>query len=209
MAHRYLLFYKPYNVLTAFTDPAGRPTVADYVLVPGVYAAGRLDHDSEGLVLLTDDGRLAHWLTHPRHKLPKTYLVQVEGIPGPSAIRTLRTGILIQGERTAPAEVELLPEEPAVAPRPVPIRYRAKIPTAWMRIVLREGRKRQIRHMTAAVGHPTLRLIRVAIGPLSPDDLQPGQWRDLTRNELAALQKALDSAEKRPSVVRGTVGVAR
>jgi 23S rRNA pseudouridine2457 synthase len=208
--HRYLLFYKPYNVLSSFTDPEGRPTLASYVPVPGVYAAGRLDRESEGLMLLTDDGRLAHMMTHPRYKLPKTYLVQVEGVPGPEALDALRSGVIVKGERTAPAEVELLTTEPPLPPRSTPIRYRASIPTAWLRIVLREGRKRQIRHMTAAVGHPTLRLVRIAIGPLTLwgvaghdwpragpatlPALEPGQWRDLTPDELASLWKALSRA---------------
>jgi len=190
-AHRYLLLYKPYDVLSSFTDPEGRPTLGDYVSVPGIYAAGRLDRDSEGLMLLTNDGWLAHRLTHPRHKQPKTYLAQVEGIPDERALEALRSGVLVKGKLTAPAEVELLPDEPDLPPRPVPIRYRARIPTAWLRIILREGRKRQVRHMTAAVGHPTLRLVRVAIGPLKLGDLQPGQWRDLTREELAALRRTV------------------
>jgi 23S rRNA pseudouridine2457 synthase len=194
MAHQYLLFYKPYNVLTELTDAEGRPALADYVPVLGVYAAGRLDRDSEGLVFLTDDGRLAHLLTHPRHKLPKTYLVQVEGVPGQDAVNALRTGVLVKGEHTAPAEIEMLSQEPMVDPRPIQDLRRADMPTAWLRIILREGRKRQIRHMTAAVGHPTLRLIRVAIGPLGLGSLQPGQWRRLTGDDLAVLRKALLSA---------------
>lgn len=190
---RYLLFWKPYNVLPGFTDPAaaGRPTLADYVAAPGVYPAGRLDYDSEGLMLLTDDGRLAHRLTHPRHHLPKTYLVQVENIPTEAALRTLRAGVPIKGRMTAPADVELLPTEPALPPRAVPIRYRAAIPTAWLKIVLREGRKRQIRHMTAAVGHPTLRLVRTAIGPLTLAGLAPGEWRALEDRELNLFLEAL------------------
>lgn len=190
---RYLLFWKPYNVLPSFTDPeaAGRATLADYVTAPRIYPAGRLDYDSEGLMLLTDDGALAHRLTHPRYHLPKTYLVQVENIPTETALRTLRAGVPVKGERTAPAEVELLSVEPTLPPRAVPIRYRATIPTAWLKIVLREGRKRQIRHMTAAVGHPTLRLVRVAIGPLTLAGLTPGEWRELDSRELAALQAGL------------------
>lgn len=188
---RYLLFYKPYGVLCSFTDPEGRSTLADYIPVPGVYAAGRLDQDSEGLLLLTDDGDLAHRLTHPRFKLPKTYLVQVEHVPSAEALAALRTGVPVKGEMLAAAEVELLADEPDLPPRGVPIRHRPSIPTAWLRIVLREGKKRQIRHMTAAVGHPTLRLVRIAIGPLTLTGLQPGQWRDLTLAELNALKGAL------------------
>jgi 23S rRNA pseudouridine2457 synthase len=191
MANRYILFFKPYDVLSTFTDPEGRQTLGSYVTAPGVYAAGRLDQDSEGLMLLTDDGRLAHVLTNPDHKLPKTYFVQVENEPDKAAISQLRRGVLIKGEMTLPAEVDLLDEAPDLPPRSVPIRYRPSIPTRWLRIVLREGRKRQIRHMTAAVGHPTLRLVRVAIGPLTLRGLQPGEWRDLTSQELEALRHAL------------------
>ncbi len=196
---RYLLFFKPYNVLPGFTDPdgQGRPTLAQYIPVSAVYPAGRLDYDSEGLMLLTDDGKLAHQLTHPRHHLPKTYFVQVENIPTEAALAALRRGVMVKGELTAPAEVELLAHEPDLPPRPVPIRYRANIPTAWLKVILREGRKRQIRHMTAAVGHPTLRLVRVAIGPLTLRGLAPGQWRDLDAHELIALRRAL--AHTRPA----------
>lgn len=188
-----LLFYKPYGVLPSFTDAdaGGRLTLAHYIATPGIYPAGRLDYDSEGLMLLTNDGQLAHRLTHPRYHLPKTYLVQVEHIPTEAALQALRRGVPVKGEMTAPAEVELLTAEPVLPPRAVPIRYRAAIPTAWLKIVLREGRKRQIRHMTAAVGHPTLRLVRVAIGPLTLASLAPGEWRELAAHELAALREAL------------------
>jgi 23S rRNA pseudouridine2457 synthase len=190
MSFRYLLFFKPYGVLSDATDPEGRPALSDYVPVPGIYAAGRLDADSEGLMLLTDDGALAHRLTDPRYKLPKTYFVQVENVPDAAALTALRRGVPVKGELTAPAEVELLPAEPDLPPRPVPIRDHPTIPTAWLKIVLREGKKRQIRHMTAAVGHPTLRLVRAAIGPLTLHHLEPGQWRDLTAEELAGLQQS-------------------
>jgi 23S rRNA pseudouridine2457 synthase len=195
--HRYLLFNKPYDVLSSFTDPEGRYTLAEYVPVHGVYAAGRLDQDSEGLMLLTDDGALGHRLTHPDHHLPKTYLAQVEGVPDAAALEKLRRGVMVKGEMTAPAEVELLDGEPALPPRPVPIRYRAEIPTCWLRIVLREGKKRQVRHMTAAVGYPTLRLVRIAIGPLELGSLLPGEWRDLTPAELSLLRKQLYSPSTR------------
>ena len=191
---RYLLFYKPYGVMSHFTDRLGRPTLADYVPVPGVYAAGRLDFDSEGLLLLTDDGWLIHRLTDPRFGHPRTYLVQVERIPSEDALEVLRRGVVIKGRRTRPAEVELLTEEPDLPPRPVPIRYRKNVPTAWLRMVLYEGRKRQVRRMTAAVGHPTLRLIRVGIGPMTLAGLEPGQWRELTEEELHALATLLHSA---------------
>jgi 23S rRNA pseudouridine2457 synthase len=198
-ACRYLLLNKPYGVLCAFTDPdyerrergERRPVLADYVDLSGVYAAGRLDFDSEGLLLLTDDGWLIHRLGHPRFQHPKTYLVQVEGRPGVEALAALRKGVVVKGQRTAPAEVELLPQEPRLPPRDKPIRVRKSVPTAWLRLVLIEGRKRQVRHMTAAVGYPTLRLVRVGIGPLEMGDLEPGAWRDLTLGELDALQAML------------------
>lgn len=190
-ACRYLMLNKPYGVLCTFTDPEGRPTLADYVDVPGVYAAGRLDLDSEGLVLLTEDGWLIHRLSHPRYHQPKTYMVQVERIPDTRALGTLRRGVVVKGKRTAPAKAELLPEKPDLPPRPKPIRQRQTVPTAWLRIVLTEGRKRQVRHMTAAIGHPTLRLLRVAIGPLELGDLKPGEWRELDPGELDALWQAL------------------
>jgi 23S rRNA pseudouridine2457 synthase len=186
-ACHYLMLYKPYNVLCAFTDPDGRSTLADYVDVPGVYAAGRLDLDSEGLLLLTDDGWLIHRLGHPRYRHPKIYLAQIERVPGVEALVALRRGVMIKGRRTAPAEAELLSQPPDLPPRSKPIRYRASVPTAWLHLVLTEGRKRQVRHMTAAVGHPTLRLVRVGLGPLELGGLKPGQWRDLTPEELDAL----------------------
>jgi 23S rRNA pseudouridine2457 synthase len=192
---RYLILNKPYGVLCAFTDPEQertggekRPTLADYVDVPGVYPAGRLDLDSEGLLLLTNDGWLIHRLGHPRYRHPKTYLVQVEGVPGANPLAELRTGVKVKGQKTALAQVELLSRPPDLGPRSKPIRYRKAVPTAWLRIVLTEGRKRQIRHMTAAVGYPTLRLVRVGMGPLEIGDLQPGEWRDLTPGELDALR---------------------
>ncbi len=195
---RYILFHKPYGVLSQFTDREGRPTLAQYIPVPDVYPAGRLDMDSEGLLLLTDDPRVLHRVTDPRWKVPKTYLVQVEGIPSEEALQRLREGIMLKGRRTAPAEVELLPVPPPVPPRPV----RQYHPTPWLRIVLREGRKRQVRRMTAAVGHPTLRLIRVAIGPLVLGDLSPGEWRDLSSAEYRALFQALHLDPDEPPPLR-------
>jgi 23S rRNA pseudouridine2457 synthase len=189
--HRTLIFCKPYNVLSSFTDSEGRATVGDYVEVPNVYAAGRLDYNSEGLLLLTSDGKLAHRVTHPKHKLEKVYLVQVENIPDEAALEPLRQGVVIKGKRTRPAKVAHLPDAPELFPRSTPIRYRKTVPTTWLKITLQEGRKRQVRRMTAAVGYPTLRLIRVAIGPVSLGNLQPGQWRDLTEVELAALRRSL------------------
>jgi 23S rRNA pseudouridine2457 synthase len=186
---RYVVLNKPYDVMCAFTDAEGRPTLADYVDVPGVYAAGRLDRDSEGLLLLTSDGWLGHRLTHPRFRHRKVYLVQVERMPDDTALAALRQGVVIKGRQTAPAEVELLPAAPGLPPRPVPIRYRKNVPTAWLRVTLTEGRKRQVRRMTAAVGHPTLRLVRVAIGPLEVGELAPGAWREVTEAELEALRR--------------------
>ncbi len=187
-APRTVVFYKPFGVLPCFTDPDGRPTLADYVKVPAVYAAGRLDADSEGLMLLTSDGALAHRITDPKHKLPKVYLAQVERIPDAQALAELRAGVMLSGKRTRPAEARLLSEEPALPPRPVPIRFRKNVPTAWLEMTLYEGMNRQVRRMTAAVGYPTVRLVRVAIGAIRLDGLAPGQWRDATPAELQALR---------------------
>jgi 23S rRNA pseudouridine2457 synthase len=152
-----------------------------------VYPVGRLDRDSEGLLLLTDDGRLAHRLTDPRFEHPRTYLVQVERIPPPEALEALRRGVVLADGPTRPADVVLLDDPPALPDRPVPIRFRKNVATAWLRLTIREGRNRQVRRMTASVGHPTLRLIRVALGPITLGDLMPGQWRDLTADEVEAL----------------------
>lgn len=187
---RTIAFNKPYGVLPCFTDPEGRLTLADYIDLPGVYAAGRLDLDSEGLLLLTSDGTLAHHITDPQHKLPKLYLAQVERIPNEEALEQLRTGVLLNGKKTRPAEVRLLADDPQLPDRPVPIRFRKNVPTAWVEITLREGLNRQVRRMTAAVGHPTLRLVRVAIGPIALGDLSPGQWRDLTSGEIGQIYSA-------------------
>jgi 23S rRNA pseudouridine2457 synthase len=185
----HLIFNKPYGVLCQFTDPLclSRPTLRDYIPIPGVYPAGRLDHDSEGLVLLTDDGRLQHRLTAPRLGHRKTYLAQVERIPEPEALEQLRRGVQIQGRQTLPAQVRLLDVEPVLWPRHPPIRYRKSVPTAWLEIVLQEGRNRQVRRMTAAVGHPTLRLVRTAIGSVRLGALPPGAFRFLTQAELQEL----------------------
>ncbi len=185
--HRHLMLHKPYGVLSKFTDSEGRPTLADYVNVPHVYPAGRLDMDSEGLLLLTSDGDFAHRLTSPLHKVPKVYLVQVERIPDESALVQLRQGVMVKGKRTQRAKVQLLQQEPRVHPRPVPIRFRKSVPTAWLRMEIQEGMNRQIRHMTAQVGHPTLRVIRVAIGPIRLGSIQPGEWRWLREGEWRGL----------------------
>ncbi len=175
---RLLLFNKPYLVLSQFTDAEGRPTLADYVPVPGIYAAGRLDYDSEGLLLLTNAGWLQNQIAEPRHKLPKTYWAQVEDIPQAAALRQLTKGVILKDGPTLPAKVGVI-DPPLVWPRVPPIRQRRLIPTAWLAITIVEGRKRQVRHMTAAVGHPTLRLIRQAIGPWQLGALQPGQWQEV------------------------------
>jgi 23S rRNA pseudouridine2457 synthase len=184
---RYLAFFKPFDVLCQFSDAGGRATLKDYVRVPGVYPIGRLDRDSEGLLLLTDDGPLAHRLTDPRYEHPRTYLVQVERIPTPEALEALRRGVVLNDGPTRPAEVERLEADPPLPDRPVPIRFRKNVPTAWLRLTLREGRNRQVRRMTAAVGFPTLRLVRVAIGPIELGDLQPGHWRELTEEDSKVL----------------------
>lgn len=192
---RHLLFNKPYNVLSSFDDPAGegRETLADYLPTTAVFPAGRLDRNSEGLLFLTDDGKLAHKVTHPRYKLSKTYLALVEGRPDEQTLEGLRSGVVIPGGyRTKPARFELLEEAPTLWERhPPPQKNDPEAPTAWLRVTLREGKKRQIRRMTAAVGHPTLRLIRVAIGPLSLGELGPGEWRELADAEIADLHAAL------------------
>jgi 23S rRNA pseudouridine2457 synthase len=182
-----ILFNKPYDVLPCFTDSAGRQTLADYIDLPGVYAAGRLDRDSEGLMILTSDGALANRITGPTHKLPKVYWVQVERVPNEAALDQLRDGVLLSRTKTRPAEVRILEREPLLPDRPVPIRFRKNVPTAWLEITLHEGMNRQVRRMTAAVGHPTLRLVRVAIGLIVLGDLQPGLWRNLTVNEAARI----------------------
>lgn len=170
-----LLLNKPFDVLCQFSDGEKRATLADYVSQPGVYPAGRLDRDSEGLVILTDQGWLQHRISHPRHKLPKTYWVQVEGEPDSEALQRLRDGVMLKDGKTAPALAEPM-EAPDIWPRDPPVRYRAHIPTSWIALTIHEGRNRQVRRMTAAVGYPTLRLIRVRIGPWSLEGLQPGQW---------------------------------
>ncbi|WP_205499722.1 pseudouridine synthase [Rufibacter psychrotolerans] len=183
----YLLLNKPFEVLTQFTDETGRRTLKDYVQVPNVYPVGRLDYDSEGLVLLTDDKQLQHRLSDPKFKVEKTYWVQVEGVPTDEALDQLERGVVIQGKKTAPAKARLL-EDVAFWERSRPIRFRANIPTTWVEIKISQGMNRQVRKMTAAVGFPTLRLVRVAIGPLQLGDLQPGEFRPLTPAEVSKLQ---------------------
>jgi 23S rRNA pseudouridine2457 synthase len=174
---RIILLNKPFNVLCQFTDPGGRATLSDYLDIPQVYAAGRLDYDSEGLVLLTDSGPVQHHIADPRTKFPKTYWVQVEGVPSPEAIRELSSGVQLKDGMTKPAQVALL-EEPEIWLRTPPIRERRMIPTSWLSLTITEGKNRQVRRMTAAVGLPTLRLIRYAIGPWQLESLAPGEWRE-------------------------------
>lgn len=186
---RVLALWKPYGVVSRFTPAGGHPGLATLIDLQGVWPVGRLDHDSEGLLLLTDDGALAHRLTTPRFAHPRTYWAEVERIPGRAALAALGAGVVIQGRRTRPAQARLLEAPPPLPPRPVPIRFRKAVPTAWLELTLHEGRNRQVRRMTAAVGHPTLRLVRVAIGPLRLLELglAPGGWRPLAPAEQRAL----------------------
>jgi 23S rRNA pseudouridine2457 synthase len=174
-----ILFNKPYDVLSQFTDggEGGRRTLSDFISVPGVYPAGRLDRDSEGLLLLTDDGRLQARIAEPRHKMPKTYLVQVEGAPNEEAVEQLRKGVMLKDGRTLPAGADAI-DPPQLWPRDPPVRFRKTVPDHWLRLTIREGRNRQVRRMTAAVGLPTLRLVRWSIGDWSVEGLAPGEWRE-------------------------------
>jgi 23S rRNA pseudouridine2457 synthase len=225
---RYIALFKPYGVLSSFTheerdsptlrvfvptedstdektlrvsSPSKR-TLSEFGLPKGVYAAGRLDFDSEGLLILSDDGAFIHRLTDPQHKLPKTYHAQVEGAPTDAMLEPLRRGLQIKDYRTLPCGARILPEEPALPQREKPITPHG--PTAWLELVLTEGKKRQVRHMTAAVGLPTLRLVRVQIGPVTLAGLQPGQWRDLSKSELAPIMYASVSSRqiRQPSHAR-------
>jgi 23S rRNA pseudouridine2457 synthase len=180
---KYLIFNKPYGVLCQFTDKLRRPTLADYIPIKGIYSVGRLDFDSEGLLLLTNDGNLNHQLSNPRHKEPKTYWVQIEGIPGNEALKALGKGVMIGGKKTLPAKVKLLVDVKAWD-RSKPIRFRKNIPTAWLEITICEGMNRQVRKMTAAVGFPTLRLIRVGIGNLKLCDLKPGEYAFIDQQNI-------------------------
>ncbi len=187
---RNLAFHKPYGVLSQFTDrsPLPRATLKDYIAVPDVYPVGRLDHDSEGLMLLTSDGSFQHRLSDPRFGHSRTYWAQVEGSPTEESIAPLRDGVVIQGTMTRPAVVRLIPD-PGLPPRNPPIRVRKSVPDAWLELVLTEGRYHQVRRMTAAIGFPTLRLVRVAIGHIRLEGLAPGQWRDLTPSEVRRLKR--------------------
>jgi 23S rRNA pseudouridine2457 synthase len=172
-----LLFNKPFRVLSQFSASGGKRTLADYIDVPGVYPAGRLDYDSEGLMLLTTDGALQARIAHPRYRRIKTYLAQVEGSPQPQALRQLAAGVVLKDGPTRPASVAMVDEPAWLWPRTPPIRVRQNIPTQWLRLDIGEGRNRQVRRMTAAVGHPTLRLVRIALGDWSLDGLAPGEYR--------------------------------
>lgn len=174
-----LAFNKPFGVHCKFSPEPGRPTLADFIKVPGVYPAGRLDTDSEGLMLLTDDGALQARIANPRHKLAKVYWVQVEGLPSEAALLALRGGVDLGEFATQPAGARLIDEPANLWPRDPPIRHRARIPTSWLELTLREGKNRQVRRMTARVGFPTLRLVRTAIGRVRVEDLAPGQWREI------------------------------
>jgi 23S rRNA pseudouridine2457 synthase len=200
VAYRYILFHKPYGVLSQFSpDGSGHPTLKSYIDLPDIYPVGRLDHDSEGLMLLTNHGQLQHRLSDPKFAHERTYWAQVENHPTEAAIQQLQQGIVIQGRLTRPAQAKLILPEPDIPARVPPIRYRQHIPTAWLELCLTEGRNRQVRRMTAAVGFPTLRLVRVKIADLSLANLAAGAWRDLTVEELAYLQQ-LTQAKPRPAL---------
>lgn len=180
-----LILNKPFGVLTQFSDNEGRATLKDFVKVPDVYPAGRLDRDSEGLLLLTNDGHLQARIANPKHKVAKTYWAQVEGVPTPEQLRQLNAGITLNDGPTQPAQVCRI-EAPALWERHPPVRFRKNVPTTWLELTIHEGRNRQVRRMTAAVGLPTLRLVRIRIGPWSLDDLLPGDWRNA---DIAALDQ--------------------
>ena len=190
---RLILLNKPFQVLPQFTSPDGRPCLRDFLPIRGCYPAGRLDYDSEGLMLLTDFGPWQARISQPGSGLAKTYLVQVEGAPGAEALAALRSGVDLRDGRTLPALVETIAEPDWLWPRDPPIRFRRNIPTAWLSLTIKEGRNRQVRRMTAAVGLPTLRLVRLAVGPWQVHGLAPGEWREVPREEA---EHALSSPHK-------------
>jgi 23S rRNA pseudouridine2457 synthase len=196
--HTYILFYKPYGVLSQFTDESGRKTISSFGPFPkDVYPVGRLDADSEGLLLLTDDNDAKKFLLEPQYNHKRTYLVQVERVPSDDAIARLSSGVVIEGRKTREILVRRLEAEPDLPPREIPIRYRKNVATSWLELTLTEGRNRQVRKMTAAVGHPTLRLLRIAHGPLTLAGLKPGEHRSLTQAEIHLLHNSiLDSSQR-------------
>ena len=199
---RLIFLNKPYGVLTQFSAADGRPTLKDWLPLPGIYPAGRLDADSEGLVVLTDTGPWQAKIADPRHKLGKTYWAQVEGVPDQEALARLRQGLDLGDFVTAPCAARLIEEPAQLWPRDPPIRQRAHIPTAWVEIILREGKNRQVRRMTAKIGYPTLRLIRWAVGRWTLAGLCPGQWRDARAEEILTLQAASPVPGSRAKVRR-------
>lgn len=182
-SHTYLIFNKPYGVLCQFTDEAGRKTLKDFIHVQGVYSVGRLDMESEGLLFLTNDGLLNQRISHPAQKQPKTYWVQVEGVPTDEQLVTLRKGLVIGGKKTIPAKAKII-AEPKLWEREKPIRFRKTVPTSWIEIIVREGMNHQVRRMTAAVGLPCLRLVRVAIGPILLGNLEPGKFQFIVKPHI-------------------------
>ena len=195
---RLILLNKPFQVLPQFTSPDGRRCLADLLQVPGAYPAGRLDYDSEGLMVLTDFGPWQARISQPGSPFPKTYLAQVEGEPGEAALHRLRTGVDLKDGRTLPARAEAVPAPAWLWPRDPPIRYRRQVPTGWIELTLTEGRNRQVRRMTAAVGLPTLRLLRIAVGPWRVEGLAPGEWREVPR----AVAEAVLGADRLRRTVR-------
>ena len=200
---RLILFNKPFNVLSQFRDTSGRATLADYIRIPGIYPAGRLDYDSEGLMLLTDEGALQARIAEPRFKLQKTYLVQVEGNINETALKALREGVTLKDGPTLPAKAEAI-TEPPLWPRTPPVRHRQTVPDSWLKLTISEGRNRQIRRMTAAVGLPTLRLVRWQIGNWALGGLAPGEWREISVHlpATSAPQRPDRPASPRPSAPR-------
>lgn len=185
----YVLFYKPYNVICQFSPEGNKITLKEFINIPEIYPVGRLDTDSEGLIIITDDNKLKQILTEPKYKSEKTYNVQVEGIPSENDLSKIREGIVIQDYKTMPAKVSLLTTEPIFPERNPPVRFRKSIPTSWLEIKIKEGKNRQIRKMTAAIGFPTLRLIRVKIKHIGIDSLNPGEYRFLSAKEVLELKK--------------------